>query len=1529
MSASSPKNPNTDAPKKAKKLSKGWIFLAVLVLFMGFLRLALKADWTFDLLRGQAEQILSESLGAEGERISVEIESMNGDLLEFIVIDDLRIYRHDGPDDSRRPESPLISLEHLRVEYNLLALFSKRIELRELLLSGLEIHAQQEIDEDWNLMALLPPAEEEPEQQEEESPFGYAIDVKKFSLKESALNVRAPNLLPDDEIRINELQAEASFYFFAPDDELRAGLDQLSFALREGRLPEALQFETSADYAQEIITLHHLALSTGRSLLEAEARHALDGSDTDADLNIPELSRADLAAYMEDLPEFETLSLQARTSGDFSMLELRLEAASERLFSLVMGAEFEINPEPLLRTAFLEVDELHSGRLLQDEELGRLLSIGRFEARLEGRIPFENYEAATAELRLSLERSRYDGLELSAFTSEIKLREGEFESQTTLLFPEQQGLELALNSANIWNERPSWNLDLHTTENGLNPGYFAQDEVFNGRIPFTFTASGGGLEPPPATAPESDIWSFNLEVPEPRVMEFEATESITLNGNINAVQANAALNFQTRDGASLSLTAAARQWQEERPDWNFDLQGEALNLAELLGNDELRSNLNLNIAGSGKGYAPDNAFAQLRIDMQPSRFIGERIENISSEIELENGVLIVRNTEFESRFFAGYLSARQNLDDLKDEDNRLEFDFKIRNLEAFAEVAGLDTLHSSGQLSGQLRPVDGVLRFDSELKFTNLQADSIHVEEIAGSLGLLLRAEPELELSLDARAPSYGNIQLHDIRLENETLFAASEISGSLDLRVLRTEEFGLFHEAKFQFSDAFNMQNSQFSIHEDGFNLELSEPFEIRLSELDGDSPVFRMDRLHLVSDQGGEFQFMAEQGPGDYFMANIKADRLDVGACQDALLDERFVDTYFSGRIDLLLEGEELTADIDTELWDINYMGLDFERFGLMINIVDNRLTSETRLEQEGETLVESKFDLPFRMGDKETFPDSFYDEPVSGFFRINPLALQQYEAFLSEFAQGGLKGIIQLDSELSGVAGAPELQARFGYEEGEISGVPIKSAFFQMDYDNSASELELSSEVRSLEQVAARLEGTLPLFIDMRSLTLEEPSGSEGLNLTLETRDFDLAAFNDFLDRDLARDLRGKLNAAIDITGTIGQPEPRGNLALGEGRVYLPEQNITLNNLRADIEMKPDEIVVNNISTESSGSFAIDGRIGLTDFVPYDFDLRARATNFRVSNTREMDLYVSMNNRLEGTLEEPKLRGQFTLARGNIFLDNFGEEQVEVVVLEGEEQSTFGEEFYNALAIEMNVLINRRVMVRNRRNPELNLEMNGNLDAVKSAGGELELFGEVSLPDGSATTLGRRFVLDDGSIIFSGPVENPRFDINLSYRIRREDDVRIIYIISGTAEEPEFTFDSEPEMEFQDIISYTLFGRPFYALEGWEQGVSGNAGEGGGVADAALDLLLDRLQNVAAERLGVDVVEIDSSTRSSGGTRIKAGKFVSDRLFIALVQELGSDPNSQVMIEYLLRRNLELIFTGSEDYRTGVDVQWKLDY
>jgi autotransporter translocation and assembly factor TamB len=148
----------------------------------------------------------------------------------------------------------------------------------------------------------------------------------------------------------------------------------------------------------------------------------------------------------------------------------------------------------------------------------------------------------------------------------------------------------------------------------------------------------------------------------------------------------------------------------------------------------------------------------------------------------------------------------------------------------------------------------------------------------------------------------------------------------------------------------------------------------------------------------------------------------------------------------------------------------------------------------------------------------------------------------------------------------------------------------------------------------------------------------------------------------------------------------------------------------------------------------------------------------------------------------------------------------------------------------------------------------------------------------------------------------------------------------VIGGTAAKPTFTFESDPEMDQTDIVSYTLFNRPYQQLMSWEQTMSGSSS----IGNLAVDLLVDRVGELAADRLGLDVIEIDNSrTSGNSGTTIKAGKYLNDRLFVAIFQELGTTSDSQVILEYALRQHLNLVLTGSDKRKSGIDIQWKYDY
>jgi autotransporter translocation and assembly factor TamB len=327
----------------------------------------------------------------------------------------------------------------------------------------------------------------------------------------------------------------------------------------------------------------------------------------------------------------------------------------------------------------------------------------------------------------------------------------------------------------------------------------------------------------------------------------------------------------------------------------------------------------------------------------------------------------------------------------------------------------------------------------------------------------------------------------------------------------------------------------------------------------------------------------------------------------------------------------------------------------------------------------------------------------------------------------------------------------------------------------------------------------------------------------------------------------------------------------------------------------------------------------------------DIHIIAQNFRVANTVDYTAVINLDARSQGTFTNPRVTGSLDFLSGFLKLDNFGEKSVENVQLDTEDEALTSFSVYDSLALDMDVGFNRRFFIQNDRYLEMELELEGGLDLVKKSGSDLELFGDISAPNGYARPFGKQFDLQEGIVTFSGNVENPQVRIRTKYEPpQTQENIVIWYIIEGTVEDPKFKYESQPPMELENIISYTLFGQPFYALDSWKQVVA-SSGSNTTAADVALDVLLDRVETLATQQLGIDVVRIDN-TRSGGeaGTSIMTGWYLNPKVFFAIQNVItGSTPETGFLLEYMLREDLKLILRQGNNIRQGVDIRWNYDY
>ena len=1478
-----------------------WFSLVLTTLVLGIVWLA-QSDFLMNQIKKIAEKQVSEQLDA-----SLKIKNMRGNVFSHLVIEELSLFDE---------QEKILGLDTLSVSYSLFSLLQSEFNIKELRISKPTLNLRQTSFDSWNVLDILPPSEPgEVEDSEGDSEFPFPFRISSFTIEKGSLNVHSPQFLPDTTLAVRDLNIAAGFAMLKDDMELE--LADLRLNIIEGRFEHPLFVQAGVDYKKGRFSLNEFLFESGASLLRSSAFFDENDDSVEADLRIKPLSHKELAAYIEELPLRQDLDIILKIGGSLQDLRAGLQVNADDLQNFELQTRFAVFPDFELKSFQTSIDKIALSELTGIDDLpiisglnfsgtGNMNPAYLAEAIFELHGKISHIDVNTWEIKDVILDAHLD---IDRLVSNI-----EWSSDS-------QNFSISANASEIFQEESDWTSKIEIRN--FNPGYWARDENLSGSMAILAEISGRGFDPEIAQV------AYNVILEDVRLpmQSFSRLEAEGIAG-LDKISSDVKLTIEDSELiASLNLNL-----EDEEPRYEFGVFTEQFNLAEIQGLDALPTRLRFYLEGEGKGFDPETIQLQANFDADSSFVNRAFIPSFGSDFRLNGPNLIIQDARLISDIADAQLKVNFKLDEPYHPENFADFSLDIKDVSPFSNLAGLERLFVLGNITGTARAEENErLGINAELALREIEADTIAVSQIDGSFQANISEKINYSLEIKISEPGTPAFTAHSVTINSEGKLDGNLHTNSFDFEFLVREGSGIAQKAEVRIAqDILEVFTTHLSIFDPVGGYELMEPFLFEQK----DSKI-RLDTLRLSSNNSSKITLAIEQYGEESFRGMFDGQDADLGLIQQVVMDEAMFDAFLSGRIAFDIRGLEhinLDSDIIVHSFKMDEIALD--TLQLRATIIEEWLDLNFAVRKDQKEYIAASYTLPFQPEAPEDLDAEFFEQEVMGSLHIPDFDLQEFTPVLAMLGLEGLTGRLQANSTLSGTAGSPNLTGEFILYGARISDVPVDSLDLRMDYSHEENQINLVGFMNSLDQRVLEISGDIPLFIDFQSFDISGPDQDNPLDVSFVSNEFRLATLNDFIPRDVARGLRGSLQADINVKGPPEKLEALGYARLRNGSVRVIENNIRFQNMRMDLLFEPDKITIEQLSMDSGGSLSASGEISLDGFMPSDIQLRANARNFRVYDTRDIDLFISLNTDLRGPLESLQLSGDLTMERGVIYLDNFGERTIEDVKLEDEESTTTEMfDFFTPMQMEMGIVFTRNFFLRNRRDPELNLDLRGELDLVKNPGDEdVEIFGELEIPTGHATTLfNKRFEMDSGSILFSGPATNPEMNIRTVYRPRQTgEDIRIFYVISGTVEEPEFSYESDPEMGFQDIVSYTLFGRPFAALAGWERSVSGRS-QSDFAADIAIDLIIDRIEQLAADRLGIDVVEIDNNQKGTGsGTSIKAGKYVTDRLFIAYVQELGgTNLGRQVLIEYMLRNNLDLLITASDDYRTGVDILWRYDY
>jgi translocation and assembly module TamB len=581
----------------------------------------------------------------------------------------------------------------------------------------------------------------------------------------------------------------------------------------------------------------------------------------------------------------------------------------------------------------------------------------------------------------------------------------------------------------------------------------------------------------------------------------------------------------------------------------------------------------------------------------------------------------------------------------------------------------------------------------------------------------------------------------------------------------------------------------------------------------------------------------------------------------------------------------------------------------------------------------------------------------------FSLSISSLQIGQLLQTLTGEGGVTGSLDAELRLLGTADQPRLAGSLLLQDGSLIEFNYDSVRVVFGYDAERLDWQLRV-VRDTSQVLTGV-GFLPVNLAWRASgrrLLDRP-----MMVRINTGGMDLSFLQTFIER--VEDLEGRFAAHIVLENTPFQPRGRGPITVYDGAFTLPEYGIRLRNIAIRAQLNGTRMDVSQFKMESGpGRIEGTGALSLSREGLDQFALDLRTSNFEIMRNDTMRAKVNGKLRISGSLQQPRVEGELTLADATIFLEGFEEEPalvatnaggtsplfslgVDTLVIRREETAeeateeprvaevrrTIGPRFdlYERLRGRIRLRIPRNTWVRSSA---ANFEIEGLIELVKD-GPDFVLFGPVEIVRGTYEVAGNRFQITEGEIVFQGEEDyNAQVKIVAEYRFTtyRDGDrlaQRLKLVIEGTAYQPKLTFyHDDREIEEKDFLAYLFFGQPFDALLSGEQSTLSQTSLSQRATSLFGGLLAQQLGKALGQAFRLDVVDIRREGSQLQQTTVSVGKYIAPNLFLSLSQDFAGGRRVVVEYEVFRRFFIQMLreqWGRQQQDRTAFDVIWKIDW
>ncbi len=377
-------------------------------------------------------------------------------------------------------------------------------------------------------------------------------------------------------------------------------------------------------------------------------------------------------------------------------------------------------------------------------------------------------------------------------------------------------------------------------------------------------------------------------------------------------------------------------------------------------------------------------------------------------------------------------------------------------------------------------------------------------------------------------------------------------------------------------------------------------------------------------------------------------------------------------------------------------------------------------------------------------------------------------------------------------------------------------------------------------------------------------------------------------------------GVIKATVGASGPLMSPEFNGSLNWSNGSLAVPSLNVPLTDINLTVAgTSAGAATVSGTANAGDGNLSVNGRVENLMRATRSVNMRVHGSSAELINWPEYHLWASPDLVVVGTRDGWVISGSFEVPRAEINVSELSDDAVmpspDVVVI-GRDESPSGEP--TKIDGVAKLTFGDRVHVNAFG---LDTKLLGNLQVRMYKDRPISAEGKVSLVEGVFSAYGQKLTIEEGTLTFTGPLDNPIVDVKAVRVIESFDaQVKAGIHLQGRAQQISSTVYAEPAMAEADAISYLIVGRPLSQA---------TQSEGNELSSAALALGVGQAGRVT-EQIG-QALGLDQLTVAGDGgdaTALVAGKQLNSRLHARYAYGVFSRLGT-LLIRYRLSKRLTL--------------------